>query len=70
MSEWTGVGVSKPEVITCLKESKDAWIIDRNGTEGRAPGTLKWNNMLCDDSKSGRSLVLNVLRKAIQWKKI
>jgi KRAB domain-containing zinc finger protein len=41
MSEWTGVAVSKPEVITCLEESKDAWIIDRNGTEGRAPGTLK-----------------------------
>ena len=41
MSEWTGVAVSKPEVITCLEENKDPWIVDRNGTEGRAPGTLK-----------------------------
>ena len=41
MSEWTGVGVSKSEVITFLEENKDPWIVDRNGTERRTPGNLK-----------------------------
>uniref|UniRef100_A0A8C6GCX7 KRAB domain-containing protein n=1 Tax=Mus spicilegus TaxID=10103 RepID=A0A8C6GCX7_MUSSI len=36
-----GVAVSKPEVITFLEENKDPWIVDRNGTERRAPGNLK-----------------------------
>ena len=41
MSEWAGVAFSKPEVITFLEENKDPWIVDRNGTERRAPGNLK-----------------------------
>ena len=41
MSEWTGVAVSKPEVITFLEENKDPWIVDRNGTERKALGNLK-----------------------------
>ena len=43
--ECTGVTVSKSEVIFCLEQNKEPWIVDGEKTEVREPGNLKGNNM-------------------------
>ncbi|XP_028629662.1 zinc finger protein 679-like [Grammomys surdaster] len=36
-----GVAVSKPEVILCLEQNKEPWIVGREDTEERKLGHLK-----------------------------
>jgi KRAB domain-containing zinc finger protein len=37
----TGGAVSKPEVIFCLEQNKETWIIGSEDTEGKESGNLK-----------------------------
>ena len=39
--EYTGVAVSKREVIICLEQNKEPWIVDAEETQVREPGNLK-----------------------------
>ena len=56
--EYTGVAVSKSEVIFCLEQNKEPWIEGREDTERKKTGNLKGNFMSCDEYKTKNNLDL------------
>ena len=56
--ECTGVTVSKSEVIFCLEQNKETWIVDREDMEGKKTGNLKGSFMSCDEYKTKSNLDL------------
>ncbi|XP_052611565.1 KRAB domain-containing protein 5-like [Peromyscus californicus insignis] len=42
-----GLSVSKPELVTCLEQNKEPWILNIEEAEGREPGKVEGNNRLC-----------------------
>uniref|UniRef100_A0A8C8ULZ2 KRAB domain-containing protein n=1 Tax=Peromyscus maniculatus bairdii TaxID=230844 RepID=A0A8C8ULZ2_PERMB len=42
-----GLSVSKPELVTCLEQNKEPWILNIEEAECREPGKVEGNNGLC-----------------------
>ena len=40
-----GLSESKPELVTCLEENKEHWMVNINETDGMEQGKLKGNNV-------------------------
>ncbi|XP_027290305.1 protein ZNF738-like [Cricetulus griseus] len=42
-----GLSVSKPELVTCLEQNKEPWMVNIKDSEVLEPGKLKGNNGSC-----------------------